>query len=153
MTDLFDDARPIRDATVAEYERCLDDGVPEPLREGYRVGIHMASVLMAATAKRLGGLSGPIEAEGLMNYVAVAIAQGLAYGAMSFRPMQDGKPIPGSANLIHLANLIVAYAMNQVQMQEQGLQDFFVPFQMNKDGSISVKQFDFQDMMNKGGAT
>lgn len=151
MTDLFELARPIRDATVREFDRAFDPNTPDCLTEGYRVGIHMAAILMAATAKRVGGLSGPIEAEGLLHFIATAIAQAMSYAAMSFRPMQDGKPIPGAANLIHMANLVVAYAMSQVQQQEQGLQDFFVPFEMKPDGSFGVKDFDFQDLLNKGG--
>jgi hypothetical protein len=149
MTDLFDLAKPVRDATLAEYERVNDADIPEPLQEGYRVGMHLAAVMMVATGRRLGGFSGQVESEHLMHFLAVAISGALSYCATSFRPIAaDGRPIPSPNNLVQLTNLVLAYAMQSAQLSDAGAQDFVVPFHVNADGAVTLKQgFDYRDLL------
>jgi hypothetical protein len=152
-TDLFDDAKRVRDAATSEYERVRDPATEEALTEGYRIGIHLTAVMMVATAKRLQGASGPVRSDHLMHMVALAIANVLSHAACAYRPVCDGVPLAPSVNLYHLNELVYAYAEHQVAQNEAGAQDFIVPFEFGADGSIGVKGFDFQNMLKKGGAS
>lgn len=154
MSDLYDDARAARDAMIAELDRTMPDDLPEPIRAGYRLGIHLCSLVMVGTAQRLQGQRGRVESEVLLTFLAAAIAQIMTNVAVGFRPLQaDGQPTPPIQNLINFANMVVQQSALQVELQQAGAVDFAVPLEMKPDGSVApkdVKAFDFQDLMNKG---
>ncbi len=148
MSDLYDLAKPVRDATLVEMERLLatDPDLPDYIKDGYRLGVHLASLMMTATARRLGGLSGAIESAGLLDYATIAIAQAISYTATGFRPMRNGKPITPLDNLDGVFDLLVAHTFKQVQMAQAGAQDFTIPFRLN-NGVMEKVEFDFADLL------
>lgn len=151
MSDLFDDARPVRDATLAEMERVLasDPDAPAFIKDGYRLGVQLTALMMTATAKKLGGVCGEIESNGLLDYAAIAIAQLIAYTAIGFRPVRNGKPITPVENLENFFELLAVHALKQVSMAQAGAQDFIVPFRLN-NGVMERVGFDVMDLLNKG---
>lgn len=154
MSDLYDDARAVRDAMLVELDRTMPPDVPEPLQAGYRLGMHLCSLVMVGTAQRVRGQHGPVESEGLHLFLSTAIAQVLMNAALGFRPMsRDGQPMPPMENLVNLTNMAISQAAAQIELQQAGAADFMVPLDVKPDGSVTPRDpraFDFQNLMNKG---
>lgn len=150
MSDLFDDARPVRDATLVELERVLagDDSVPHFVKDGCRLGTQMTALMMAYTAKKLNGTSGEIANEGLQDYLAIAISHVINYAVTGFRPVRNGKALSPLETFEGFLGLLIAHAVKQVQMSQAGLQDFTIPFRY-RDGVLTPEKFDLMDMLNK----
>lgn len=151
MSDLFEDARPVRDATLADLERVLatDPDTPAFIKEGYRLGVHLAALMMTATAQKLNGASGEIQNNGLHDYAAIAISQLVSYVSTGFRPMRNGKPISPVENLCGFMELLAYHALKQVEMSQAGAQDFIIPFRLN-NGVMERVEFDYADLMKRG---
>lgn len=146
-TDLYDLARPIRDAALVEIDRLTKgaDFCPHA-RDANILGVQLSAVLLAYVSDRVKG-PGVVAGDGLNGVLAAAIGTLVCNAAMGFRPMIDGQPIPGSMNAYILLEQICKHAMQQAAINEQGLQDFVVPFQRSEDGGLEVKPFDFSDLM------
>lgn len=145
--DLYDLARPIRDAALAEVERLTShpDFCPNA-RDANILGVQLSAVLMAFVSDRV---KRPcvVDGNGLNGVLAAAIGTLICNAAMGFRPMVNGQPMPASINAQFMLQQIWAHAVEQTAITEQGMQDFVVPFQRNADGALEVKPFDLNDML------
>jgi hypothetical protein len=147
MTDLFELARPVRDATLPELERVLGEELPAVVCEGHRLGVHLVALSMAYTSTRHRATAGVIADNGLQDLLAIAYAQLVTHAATSFRPIINGRPVPASVNVLAFLQMIAGHALSQIEMQEAGLQDFVVPFQLNEAGTLEPTPFDVREML------
>lgn len=148
MTDIYDLARPIRDAALAEIERLTGgaDFCPNA-RAANILGCQLSAVLLAFAADRHQRVGGLIRDDGLQFIITASIATVIANAAMTFRPVVDGKPAPASLVAHMLLHQICDSTMQQVNINEQGLHDFVIPFQRRESGELEVKPFDFNEML------
>lgn len=147
QADLYDLARPIRDAALVEIERLTGgaDFCPHA-RDANILGVQLSAVLLAYVSGRVNG-PGVVAGNGLQGVLAAAIGTLIANAAMGFRPMIEGKPVPPSMNAHFMLEQICAHTMQQIAINEQGLHDFVVPFQRSATGGLEVKPFDYTDML------
>ncbi|WP_445222219.1 hypothetical protein ACKWRH_21425 [Bradyrhizobium sp. Pa8] len=157
MSDLYDTAKPVRDAAMAEVLRCLGadaqvDGVPvDPaIIEGHKLGTHMQALCVAYCADRFKTFTRGLTHDPILDIFAVAVAQVAAHIASTARPIMGGHPvsptISGQVFLQRVADLF----FQQLVHADHGLQDFNVSFARKDDGSIEVETFDLAHMLNKG---
>lgn len=149
MTDIYELARPIRDAAMAEIERMTSGGADFSVdaKAANILGCQLSAVLLAFCADRHKQVGGLVRDEGLHHILPAAIGLMIANAAMSFRPVIEGVPVPASAIAPSMLQRICACAMHHTALNEQGLQDFVVPFQRTEAGDLEVKPFDYTDMM------
>jgi len=148
MTDLYELARPIRDAALAEIERLTGgaDFCPNA-RDANILGVQLSAVVLAFCADRHKQTGGLIRDDGLHYVLTAAFATMTANAAMAFRPLVDGQLLPASAVASSMLQQLFAATMQQIAINEQGLHDFVIPFQRNGAGDLEVKPFDFSDLM------
>ena len=148
MTDLYDDARPVRDAAMAEITRLMGQENLSPDAVAANVlGVHLSAVMVTMAANRHKATSGMVADENLALILTGAIATAVSNAATNFRPIHNGKPIPASLNAAMLLEMIATEVFRQVQINEQGLHDFVVPFTRRTDGQMEVKPFDAFEIM------
>lgn len=152
MSDLFDDAKAARDTTLAEYERLFagDDELEDHVKDGSRLGCHMAAVLMTFVMQKLQGASGEIESAGLQQMLAVAIAEPIAYVCAAFRPVRNGRPLTQMETLHQFGAMLGRMAEHKISLAENGLQDFVVPFEYRNGKVVEKEAFDVMALLNKG---
>lgn len=150
-SDLFDDAKPVRNATMVELIRAFDDDIPEFVRDGHALGVHLTSLLIAFSCLRLKLTSGQVAAPHLQEMVAIAIGQLLGHAAGAYRPIRNGVPLTPVQNLPLLVSMVAAHALQHANHCETGTQDFVVPFRLNAEGALEPEPFDIRDFL-KGGA-
>ena len=148
MTDIYELARPIRDAALAEIERLMGGADFSPDAKAANIlGVQLSAVLLAFAADRHKQTGGLIRDDGLQFVLTAAVATLIANAAMAFRPAFNGKPVPPSMAAHAMLHDICAGTMQQIAINEQGLQDFVIPFQRNETGDLEVKPFDYSDML------
>jgi hypothetical protein len=148
MTDIYDLARPIRDAALAEIERLMGGADVCPnARDANRLGVQLSAVLLAFAADRHQQTGGLIRDDGLRFVLTAAIATQIANAAMAFRPAFNGKPVPPTMAAHAMLHDICARTLQQIAINEQGLADFVIPFQRNEGGELEVKPFDYNEML------
>ncbi|EJN14714.1 hypothetical protein PMI42_01687 [Bradyrhizobium sp. YR681] len=156
--DLYDTAKPVRDAAMAEVMRCLAvdaqvDAAPvDPsIIEGHRIGTHMQALCVAYCADRFKTFRRGLTAEPITDIFAVAIAQVAAHIAATMRPTtMGGHPVsPTVSGQVFLQKVAQLY-FQQLTLAEHGLQDFDISFARKDDGSVEVETFDLASMLNKG---
>lgn len=152
MTDLFDRARPVVDAALKELERVqgASPDMTDTIRDGHRLGSYLVALTMAFTSERHKTTRGLVSDPGLVEVLAIAMAQVLAHAAISFRPMQGGVPVPASLTVYEWADQVVTRAAHQIAHAEAGIQDFNIQFHMTADGRLEETAFDVVEML-KGG--
>lgn len=151
--DLFDVARPLRDAALVEINRIVQ-GEPEAdanVIAANTLGVHLGSILMAFVSERYQTVDGHVKNDNLQGILASAIAVAVCNSAMSFRPVIDGQVMPGTINAHLLLQGIAQETFRQVACAENGLQDFNVQFRRNEDGALENTPFDFNSMMKGAG--
>lgn len=146
MSDLFDDARPIRDAAMKEITRLLEDDASSD-RDANILSVHLIALMMTFVVNRHGVTSGQVRDQGLHQMLAGAFAELIANAAMGFRPLNSGQPISASLNAMMLLDLIAGKTLEQVSIHESGLHDFVIPFHRAEGGAIEVKPFDFAEIL------
>ena len=102
---------------------------------------------MAFAADRHKQTGGLIRDDGLQFVLTAAVATLIANAAMAFRPAFNGQPVPPSMAAHAMLHDICARTLQQIAINEQGLQDFVIPFQRNEAGDLEVKPFDYSDML------
>jgi hypothetical protein len=149
MTDLYDDARCVRDAAMAEIERLTGGAdVCSPGRDANMLGVHLSAVTLAFLANRLNATEGPVANGGQHWVLACGIGLMIANVAMALRPIgPDGRPATPTAVAIALVELIAQHAMHHTQLNEQGLQDFVIPLRRSDTGALEVPAFDYTDLL------
>lgn len=91
--DLYDSAKPIRDAAWAEALRCIGDVDLGPtIIEGHKLGTHLQALCIAFCARRYKDFQPRAIADDLLEVYAIAIGQAAAHMAGSCRPMVGGAP-------------------------------------------------------------
>lgn len=151
MTDLLDEAKPVRDAAWLEIQRCIgSDDLGPTIVEGHKLGTHLQALCVAFCARRYKDFHPrAIAADDLLQVYAIAAAQVAAHMAGTCRPMVGGQPLsPTRAGQIFIQQLAYFF-FQQLTHQEHGLLDFNIPFQRKDDGSIEVETFDFHALMKK----
>lgn len=148
--DLYDLARPIRDAALAEVERLTGgaDFCPNA-RDANILGVQLSAVVLAFAAERHKQTGGLIRDEGLHFVLTAAIGTMLMNAAMALRPVFNGVPLPPAMVAQAMLHDICVRTMEQIAINEQGLQDFVVPFRRSETGALEVKPFDFNDLMKE----
>ena len=149
MNDLFDIAKPVRDAVIAEIDRALPADVSAADREGLRLGTHLVAVLAAFGTRRLQVVSGIIEDRDLRDVLALAIGQLVANTATTFRPVRNGKPLSPTQSAALLLHEIAEKTYRQTGGFELGLAEVHVPLALDKDGVLGTKAFDVMDMLGR----
>lgn len=156
-SDLYDTARPVRDAALAEIMRCLEmdaqtDAAPvnPAVVDGHRLGTHLQALCVAFCAERYQGFKvGFTTNDPLIDIYAVALAQVAAHMAGTARPTAGGRPLtPTQSGQLFLQKVAELF-FQQLTHQEHGLLDFNIPFQRKDDGSIEVEAFDLDAMLKK----
>lgn len=146
--DLYDLARPIRDAAMAEIERLMASADVCPnARDANILGVQLSAIILAFAAERHKQTGGMIRDEGLHFVLTAAVGTMLMNAAMAFRPVLNGKPLAPSAVAHQMLHDICVHTMQQISINEQGMADFVVPFRRSADGELEVKPFDFNDML------
>lgn len=110
MTDLLDEAKPVRDAAWLEIQRCIgSDDLGPTIIEGHKLGTHLQALCVAYCAQRYKDFHPrAIAADDLLLVYAIAAAQVAAHMAGTCRPMVGGatpKPDARRADL-HPAALL-----------------------------------------------
>lgn len=148
-TDLYDAARPVRDAAWREVERCIEaEPANATVVEGHRLGTHMQALCVAFCARRYKDFQPrAITGDDLREVYAIALAQIAAHMAATCRPMVGGQPLSPTQSGQVLLQAFAELFFSQLAHQEAGLLDFNIPFQRNADGSIEVEAFDFATML------
>lgn len=151
--DLFDVARPLRDAAVGEIGRVIqgEQETDANVIAANTLGVHLGSIIMAFVSERHQTVDGQIRGDNLQGIIASAIAVAVCNAAMAFRPVIDGHVLPGTINAHLLLQGIAAETFRQVACAESGLQDFNVQFHRNADGALEKTPFDFSSMMKGNG--
>ena len=148
MSDLFEDARSVRDAAISEIERLTKgEDFCVNARDANVLGVHLTAVMMAFAARRHRTTSGLIHDGGLHQILAGAVATLISNAAMSFRPINNGRPIPPAANAMFLVSLIAEETMKAVSANENGLQDFVIPFRSKDGGGLEPTPFDVRELL------
>ncbi|MDI1265002.1 MAG: hypothetical protein PS018_17265 [bacterium] len=148
MTDIYDLARPIRDAALVEVERLTGGANFCPNAKAANIlGVQLSAVLLAYCADRHKQTGGVVRDDGLHIIMRASIGTLIANAAMAFRPVINGQPVPPSAIVNAMLHDICASALHQTALNEQGLQDFVVSFERSNEGSLEVKPFDFSEML------
>ncbi|MCS3725469.1 hypothetical protein [Bradyrhizobium betae] len=156
--DLYDIAKPVRDAALAEIMRCFEadtkaDGVPvsPAILEGHKLGTHMQALCVAHCAERYKSFtSGFVIDDPIVDIYAVALAQVGAHMAATARPTTGGRPVSPTVSGQAFIKKVAQLFFQQLVHMEHGLLDFNIPFQRSDDGSIAVETFDLAAMLNKG---
>jgi hypothetical protein len=144
--DLFDLAKPVRDASIVEIDRVLGEQVQEAVRAGNLLGAHFTSVCMAFTSRRFEVLTGPVN-DPIQDILSIALANLFTHAAIAARPMAGGTPISPSMSGVVLFQKVAHYAFEMLAHHEAGLNDFVIPFERNADGSLEPRRFDVLDML------
>lgn len=154
--DLFDVAKPMRDAALAEIMRCLAadqqvEGAPinPAIVEGHKLGTHLQALCVAFCAEHFKTFKAGFTTDPILDIFAIAIAQAAAHVAATTRPTMGGRPVsPTASGQIFLRKVSELY-FQQLVHTEHGLEDFNISFARNDDGSIEVEAFDFNALMKK----
>lgn len=155
--DLYDRAKPVRDAALAEVLRCLDldgriDGTPvnPAIVEGHKLGTHLQALVVAYCAEHFKTFQSGFTIDPILDIFAVAVAQVASHIAATTRPTVGGHPVtPTQSGQVFLRKVSHLF-FEQLLAAEYGLQDFNIPLQRKADGSIEVEAFDLDAMLSKG---
>jgi hypothetical protein len=146
--DIYELARPMRDAAIAEVLRLTGGADFSPdARAANILGVSLTAIILAFAADRHKQTGGLIRDEGLHFVLPAAIATMIANAAMAFRPLYNGKPVPASAVAHSMLHDICVCTMEQTAINESGGQDFVIPFRRTEAGDLEVTSFDFNDML------
>jgi hypothetical protein len=145
--DLYDIAKPVRDAALAEVMRCLavDEKVDarpcDPaVIEGHKLGTHLQALVVAFCGERYKTFAFGLTFDPIIDIfaVAVAVAQVASHMAATARPTVGGRPVsPTQSGQVFLQKVATLF-FQQLAAAEHGLQDFNIPLQRKDDGSIAV---------------
>lgn len=156
--DLYDIAKPVRDAALAEIMRCFEADtqageapIDPALVDGHKLGAHLQAMCIAYCGERYKGFAtGFVTGDRLIDIYVVALAQIAAHMAATARPTAGGRPLtPTQSGQVFLQRVADLF-FRQLAHMEHGLVDYNIPFQRKEDGSIEVETFDFDAMLNKG---
>lgn len=154
--DLYDLAKPVRDAAIAEVERCLAidaqiDGEPvnPAIVEGHALGTHMQALAVAYCSERYKTFKTGFVYDPISDIFALAIAQVAAHIASTVRPTVGGRPVSPTESGQQFLQQVAELFFEQLVNAEHGLQDFNIPLQRKDDGSIEVEAFDLGAMLSK----
>lgn len=150
MNDLFDIARPIRDAAVQETLRMMSDDVRPADRDGAVLGSHLVAVIMAWGSARHDVTHGTLRDPDLMNALGYAVGLLLGNAGLIYRATsQDGSAIPPTRSVSCMVQRAVPVAMHLARMVEHGCADVSLPFGRQADGTLGVEKFDIADMLGR----
>lgn len=149
MSDLYDDARPVRDAAVAEIERLIaGEPVAPDTRAANILAVHLTAVMMAFVARRHDRSGGaPVQDPGFHGLVAAAVGSLICNISMGFRPIIDGRPMQPVDVAHHLLGLVALHAMSQTATSQAGCEDFVIPVRKDEHGDLKPVPFDVLDLL------
>jgi hypothetical protein len=146
--DLFDLAKPVRDASLAEIERLLSRDQPaQAIADGHRLGTHLVALCIASCSERQRTLEQVEVNCNIHQTFAIAIGMLIGYAGSSFRPIINGRPLTPSQSGHLLMQVIGPCAMEQLVNAENGTLDFNINFVRTPAGEIVAEKFDVMDML------
>lgn len=146
MSDLYDIARPIRDAAVAETIRALAPDATESCRDGALLSAHLVAVVMAWGHER-GADSGTVKGATLLEALAYAMGLMLGNAGMMYRPTINGDAITPVQSVRMMILRAAPTAVKLAAMAELGIAEVSMPIGRQADGSLGPQGFDFMDML------
>lgn len=142
MKDLFDIAKPVRDAAVRETLRALSDDTNRATRDGGELAAHLVAVLMAWGRERHQVTAGVSRMPDLLDSLGYALGLMLGNAGMIYRPAPDGVGIPMSQAVGQMLGRAVPVAMDLARRVELGSVDVSLPIGVQPDGTLGVERFD-----------
>lgn len=150
MSDLYDIAKPIRDAALAETLRALSPDAVASTRDGGTLAAHLVAVLMAWGIERTGQTGGHIRDGELLAAIGYGLGLLAGNAGMIYRPMtRDGRALGAAESVLHLLNRVAATAMNLGIQIEQGTADVSLPITRRADGTLGAAPFDVMTMLGE----
>jgi len=151
MTDLYDRAKPARDAIVKQIEEMCGTKVRKERAEAMKLGAHFVALLAGYTSERHKLIVGVVDDGDLIAIMTQAFGILLSNAASVYRPVVDNRPIHAMGNLIGMLQMTVMAAQEQIIAGESGMSDIAVPFALDDTGHLGIEEFDLRDMLKGPG--
>lgn len=149
MSDLYDIAKPIRDAAMAETLRAIGPEADPVTRDGATLGAHLIAVIMAWGSTRHDITHGLIRDGDLLDTVGYGVGLLVGNAGMIYRDMIKGEAVSPLVGVSRMIQRAVPTAMTLARRIADGTAEVAMPIGRQQDGTLGAKPFDVMDMLGE----